>query len=368
MSGLDMLENCTKYSPSQLKAYNLVWSTSGLVMAVLTLGILLVLVVLGTYRTPLQRLFLTLTLFTLLDLVFNSMNIVLQPRFFREGLCQTIGYADVCIFITSMLIVSGIGLYLLYVIYHHIRAKPLPDVNRSKAAALEVAFLLVVIGVPPLALMKNRDKFGISGPLCWIEIVDATCSAVHRKFELKILSIYTAIMTVNVSIFVLLKSISCLLACRQRHVRSHHVRMAKRAALLDFFLLVSFGINVVSLWAHYESLDEKVPFPVLIVMALLVPSSPILIPVGFMLYLNSTKKLKNIKKKLSKLKRRLYARSHKGTEMASAPDGTSPSPNSPACQEPEAPSYTVSREVGYTGAFTTVTSTYGSVDQTTYSE
>lgn len=331
-------------------------------MAVLTLGILITLISMRTYRTPLQRLFLCLTIFTLLDLVFNSANIMLQLEIFHNGFCRVIGYADVCIFITSMLLVSGIGLYLLFMVYYLIQAKPLPDINKLKVAALEIVFLLAVIGIPPVALLKNRDKFGLSGLFCWIEMKVIAGGLVNQKFELNILCIYTAIMTLNVTIFVLLKSISCLLACRQRHVRSHHFHMAKKASLLDMFLITSFVMNVVSLWTHYATIDEKVPFPVIIIVALILPTSPILIPIGFMLYLSSTKKLKNIKKKLSKLKKRLLTRPYKSTEMASAP------PDNPACQEQDAPSYTVSREVVYTGAFTKVSSTYGSVNQTTYSE
>ena len=375
MAGLDQLENCTKFSLSQMKQYNLVWSTSGMAMAVLTLGILVALIFIRTYKTPLQRLFLWLTVFTLFDLSFNSMNIVVQPKLFNKSFCQSIGYADVCIFFTSMLLVSGIALYLLFVIYHLIQARPLPDINRFKLGAMEMVFLLAVIGIPPVALLRSRDNFGVTGPLCWIETVNISdsatdpCSAKNKGFEFKILCLYTAIMTLNVSIFVLLKTISCLLARHQRHVRSHHFHMAKRASLLLMFLIASFVINVVSLWTHYANLDAKAPFPVLIAMALLVPTSSILIPIGFMFYLSSPKKLKlkSIKKKLSKLKRHLSVRSSKITEMASTP-GMQPSPDSPACQVQEDPSYTVSREFGYTGAFTKVSTTYGSIDQTTYSE
>lgn len=372
MAGLDQLENCTKFSFSQMKQYNLVWSISGMTMAVLTLGTLVALIIIRAYRTPLQRLFLWLNVFTLLDLSFNSMNIVLQPQLFNKRFCQAIGYADVCIFITSLLLVTGIALYLLFVIYHLVQGKPLPDINRLKAGTLEVVFLLAVIGIPPVALLRNRDSFGITGPLCWIETVDTSdstnflCSAKNKRFELKILCIYTAIMSLNISIFLLLKTISCLLARHQTHVRSHHLRMAKRASLLVLFLMASFIINVVSLWTHYANLDEKVPFPVLIVVALLVPTSPILIPIGFTFYLSSAKKLKlkNFKKKISELKRHLLS---KTTEMVSA-QGTQLSPDSPACQEQDNPSYTISREVAYTDGFTKVSSTYGSIDQTTYSE
>jgi hypothetical protein len=344
------------YSQSQQDQYNLVWSISAMVMAAVTAGVLLILILVRTFKSPLQRLFLVLTVFTLLGLVFDSLNIVLQSKLHHGGLCQVIGYAEVCIFITSNMLVTGIALYFLIVVYYLIQAKPLPKVNRCMAGSLEIVFLLAVVGVPPVALLRSRGRFNVSRNLCWIDT-----NGLNRDFERKILSTYTAVMSLNVAIFVLMMSVSCLLACRQRHIRSHHIHMVNRAALLNLFLIISFVINVASLWGHYHRIDENLPFWVLIVVALVVPTSPVLIPFGFMFYLSSTKKLRGFRKKLPRLKIRL----RRNTEMGSAPpDRKCPSRQSPR----EPPSYTVSREVEYTGAFTGAPSTYGSTDQTTYSE
>jgi hypothetical protein len=371
---MDQLGNFTKLSLSELERYNLVWSVSAMVTAVVTAGILLMLILINTFKSPLQRMLLSLTVLTLMDLVFNSLNFVLHPKLFHRarGLCQVLGYAEVCVFLTSMGVVSGIALYLHFVMYYIVQAKPLPNIGKLKSGALEITFMLAVVSIPPVVLLRDRDKFGFSGPHCWIKTVNITSKElVNQDFELKILCIYTALMTLNVAIFMLLKFISLLLTCRQRHVRSYHTHMVNKAALLNLCLVISFVMIVISLWGHYRNIVEKVPFWVLIVVGLVVPTSRILIPIGFLLYLSSMKKLKlgRIKSKLKKVKLRLSTRnSSRSTEMGSAPlGGNSPSPHTPDSQE--VPSYTVScREVEYTGAFTGITSTYGSMNRTTYSE
>lgn len=355
----------------ELKAYNLIWSISGLTMAAVTLPVLVALILLKTYTTPLKRMLLALTVFTLLDLINNSLNIILQPKFFKHTVCKAIGYADVCIFITSLLLWSGIGLYLLGIIYYYIQGKPLPKVSKAKAGVVEAIFLLGVIAIPPVVMQKNVHKFGVAGPLCWIQVYEeeednsVSCRRINADFERVILSTYTAIMSINVAIFILLKAISCLLAYRQEHVRSHHMHMVKRASLLLTFLLLSFVINIVSLWSHHKTVDSRIPFAVLVIVAILVPASPIIIPLGFIIYLTSAKtlRIKQFKTAASKWMRRLSHRVRRSVELKD--DATSlPSPGS---QEASS-SNTVSREVGYTGAFTDVSTTYGSIDQTRYSE
>lgn len=366
--GLYLILNCSKANNTihQLKAYNLVWSISGLTMAAVTLAILVALLLARGYRSPLQRLFLYLTVSTLLSLTNNSLNLVLHFDNFNSNVCTAIGYTDVCLFTTSLLLASGIGLYLLFITYYLAQGKPLPKVGKLKQGLFEMVYLLAVVAIPPGAMTKNVDKFGVAGPLCWIQAYSEDCSRIHQEFELQILVTFTAIMAINIAIFVLLKLISCLLACRQEHVRVQHVRMAKRASLLVTCLGISLIINITSLWCHHKRADMETPFPILLVVATLVPSSPVIIPIGFMLYLNSTKKFKTLQSAMRRL-RKHFSLPRGSTELFLAHKEEGVSPRHPGCQE--APSTTVSREVGYTGAFTDVSkSHYGSIDKTRYSE
>ena len=337
-------------------------------MAVVTLVILVGLLIYKTYRTPLQRLFLCLTTFTFLDLTNDFLNIVLQQRCFHEEVCRVVGFIDVCIFITSTLLLLGIGVYLLIVVYYHIQGHPLPKGSGCKRAIVEVGYLLVVVVTPPAVLWKSYSSFGVGGPFCWVERYNSSCNltnSVYRQpVEIKILSTFTVIMAVNTTIFILLKVISCLLACRHKQIRSHHLRIAKRATLLVTILMVYFIINLITLWAHYHTtLEHDAPFPLMIVVAVVLPSSQGLIPIGFLVYMGSRKNLKTtVKDQFTRWKKRLSL-PRRSTELASAPLVT---PSKPGCQD--VPSYTVSREVGYTGAFTAVPSTYGSIDQTRNSE
>ena len=104
--------------------------------------------------------------------------------------------------------------------------------------------------------------------------------------------------------------------------------------------------------------ESSLPFPVLMVMGIIVPISPIFIPLGFTVYLYSMRsvKLQAVRGAAGKLGRRVLRRGRRSKELVLPPEGG------------EGNSHTVSQEVGYTGAFTDVNSTYGSVDKTTYSE
>lgn len=366
MEGLELVSNCSNHSLATLKIYNLVWSISGLVMAVVTLAVLVLLLALKTFSSPLQRLFLYLTTFTLLDLTNNSLNLILQPSLFHQTVCRAVGYADVCIFITSLLLVSGIGLYLLFVIYHRIQGKTLPKISKFKMAVLEISYLLAVVAIPPVALYKKWNLFGISGPLCWIKSYNTnTCAETDASgFELNILATYTTLMSINICIFFILKTISFLVACRYKHMRTHHMHMAKRGSLLILFLMISFVINIAALWGHRGGVDSEIPyFTLLLIVVILVPASPVIIPLGFLIYLNSTKslKLKTIKKAAKNWLRQLSG-GQSGKELLLPHEGSVSSPANAFSAN------TVSREVDYTGAFTDIPSTYGSIDQTRYSE
>lgn len=367
--GLELIQNCSRnnYTMHQLKAYNLVWSISGLTAATATLVILVGLLLGRGYRTPLQRLFLYLTLSTLLGLVNNSLNMVLHFDSFSDSVCTAIGYTDVSLFTTSLLLASGIGLYLLFIIYYQAQGKFVPKIGTFKAAVVEILYVVGVVAIPPGAMTKNVGKFGVAGPVCWIQVYRAEdCIRIHREFELKILLVFTAIMSINIAIFVLLKILSCLLAYRHEHVRAHHIHIAKKASLLVTCLGASFIINITSLWAHHATADSKTPYPVLIAVSLVIPTAPVIIPIGFMLYLQSSKKkLKHLKGAMGRFKKRVSLR--RSRELISPQDKGNVTPHHPGCQEP--PSTTVSRGAVYTDGFTDVTKTqYGSIYKTTCSE
>ena len=376
MEGLELISRCTNItnpknhlSLEELQVYNMTWSISAVVMGIICLIVFTTFLFAKAYRTPLQRLFLCLTFFTFLDEANTSLNMALNwPKLFNEKFCQTIGYVDVSIFITSLVLALGIGLFLLLVTYYHIQGRSLPKIGKLQSAVLEVTFLFLVIAIPPVTLEHKRDLFGVAGPFCWIKLYDGNVSNCEIKnissaFEVRILSTYTAIMAINIAAFSLLITISCLLARRHVNVRLHHVHMAKKGSLLVIFLSLTFVIEIVSYWCHYKMVDSKtpLPFPVLIVMGIIVSISPAFIPLGFTIYLYSvrTVKLKALKDKVCTLGKSLLQRAAKSKELKSPQSQNEGDPSS---------EYTVSRAVGYTGAFTTAPSTYGSIERTTYSE
>lgn len=391
MQGLELVHNCSKANLSldQLKTYNLVWSLSGLSMALVTLLLLVGLILSKSYKSPLQRHFLYLTFFTLLDLTNNSLNLIFWD--FKRYICEAIGFVDVSIFSTSLLLALGIGLYLLFITYYHSQGKAMPRISVSKAAVVELVYLVGVVSVPPAVLSRHVESFGVAGPLCWIRAYAEGCPEMtaNRDLEFKILTTFTTIMAVNVAVFFLLKVILCLLAYRQHQVRAHHVRMARKGSLLVTCLAVTLVINLATLWAHHLGADDnpRTPYAVFILSAILVPSSPVMIPVGIMLYLHSTrKKIRSLRGAAGRLKKRLSSlRRGKSKELLLPGEGKGgggggrreeekqrqyPSRRGYGglVQQPELPSNTVSREWGYTGAFTDISTTHSSTSQTTCSE
>lgn len=381
--GLHLIEKCSNgsYTIYDLRAYNLVWSISSMPMAALTLLILTAFLLDRAYKTPLQRLFLYLTVSTLLSLTNNSLNLVLHSDSFNEHVCRAIGYIDVSLTSISLLLATGLGLYLVLVVSFLIRGRSLPKMHTYIVCGIELAYVSAVVVTPPVLLSSQARKFGVAGVLCWVQTYNQECHRERRGLELQVLLIFTTIMAVNLGLFVLLGVTSGVLASRQESAaRSQHLRLTKRASLLVACLSVSLAINITSLWGHYATADSHTHIAVLIVMALLVPTSPAIIPVGFMFYLNSTKKFSHLKSIAGRLKRLLVrslssrstelippCHEEKDGEKGEGSGGKGVSLARPWVQDP--PSMTVSREVGYTGAFTDITRTsYGSIDQTTYSE
>lgn len=383
LSGLELVEVCSHSNStlqlSDLSSCNLVWGVVGLAMAALTLAVLISLLSFRKYRTPLQRLFIYLTIFTFLGLANDSLNVaLLRLRCFHEEVCRAVGFVDVCVFITSTLLLLGIGLYLLVVVYYHVQGHPLPRASSGcRAGIVELAYLLAVVVVPPVVLLRSYSSFGLGGGgYCWVERYNTSCdqrtdrmddSMYREPVEIKILSTLTVIMTVNVTVFVLLQAISLLLACRRRHqqVRSHHRHIARRASLLLVFLMAYFVVNLATLWAHYHHHPTtEASFPLMVCEVVVLPCSQGLIPIGFLVYhYNYSRKTMTVRDQFSKWKKRLsllLRRRSRSTELASAHLVT---PTRPGCQATA--TCTVSREVGYTtGAFTAVPSVYGSSDQT----
>ncbi len=370
MEGLELFSNCSNgteghFTVQELKKYNLAWSISGLVMAAVTLASFIAFILIKAYRTPLQRLFLSLTFFTILDLTNNSINLVLQRKSFDQKICQAVGYIDVSIFITSLFLTLAIAVYLLAVTYHHIQGKSLPKVSKLKSAIVEVTFLILVVAIPPVALQGDVDKFGVAGPYCWMKVYDGNCEIAEysHHFERKVLTVYTLIMAINISIFTLLIMTSCLLAYRHENVRQHHVHVAKKASLLVFFLSLTFVIDIITYWCHYKMVEteKRLPLTLLIILGTIIPISPVFIPLGFSIYLYSMRsvKLQALKERASKFGKSMLQRARSRELIL---------PQSQSQSKCDA-SHTMSQEVGYTGGFTDAApSTYGSVNQTTCAE
>ena len=257
----------------------------------------------------------------------------------------------------------------------------MPKVNKCKTVAIEVVFLVIVVALPPLVLYNDLENFGISGPICWVNIYekDDSCTLINISLQHSILILYTTVMAINFILFLLLKLISCLIARQYRQVRSHHILMAKRAALLVFFLAAYFVINTGSLWVHHLTSESHIiiPSPILVILNVIVPASPILIPLGFIYYLKSTKRVKTQKTAFNSCLCCCCCRRKHVTELTKPVSVNTGTPVINGSCYQDMPSQTMSREVQYTGGFTDIPSTfvtshsqwgYGAITKTTDTE
>lgn len=299
--GLNLTHHCnSNYSFPELVHFNLGYSITSMLTFILTAAILVSMIFYRAYRTILQRLFIYLTISILVYLVIISLNIQLNPRFFKHTgpiMCKWTGYIGTSAYTCSLLLSFEISVYLLYMMHYQLQEKPLPTPNKHLIISLEVIGVCVAVLLPPALLVIPLEYYGINGAVCWVKVYENTsCHPSSGSLALGkgIFSVYILFTTTNLTTFMVLVCLFCWLSCRSQQSRAHYLSTARRTAVL-FVLLVGYtAIHFLAILIPYFTLSRHLPSNKAgaLVFCILAPASQFIRPLAYMFFLNSIKKFR----------------------------------------------------------------------------
>lgn len=307
----ESLVNCTNFSGEQLQILNLARSLSGIFCLVIVSLILLLLVFYKAYKTTLQRLFLYITMTTVLEEV--AFTLAIEHQFYYPGqghICVFLGFLlEYTVSITNYLILCKI-FFLLYVVCSNLRGNPLKSKNVGKrwwffilfevmCILFSVLFPLTYLYVPFL-----HRTYNLAGGWCWIITIDGKCKNVGLVHQ--IIFGYGIFEGVGL-LSILLTSVFSIIYCRQAYVHKivrhqHLITLRQTLCLLGFLVAsvvaLSFGFAT-RVYTGIVQVEEN--YAMWLMLAITPPIYPAVYPMGFLVYLYTLQKFKKdgIKKALS---------------------------------------------------------------------
>ena len=354
--------NCSNFTSLQFWYLDLARGVSGTASLLICSLILFLLLLHKAYASPLQRFLLYLTLATWLTEVCFTVQIEHLISYSKQRqTCQAIGFLTQLT--TSLFIAFSLELALLLLLQVH-KSLYIGCLNWSPIAkhyriSLEIIAIFLSIGfslavsVVPFA----HGTYGLNGGWCWIQALDSNCQGRGIEDQNILAVIPYAVLGAVIGLCILLTlALFCIAACystNSRHLNCKIIRvnMILLAFYLVFFVVCSVEVSVqlISGYAHlYTS------YSVWLAYAVGLPVAELVLPLGFLLYMYTVKKLtygsfgifKNIFAKYCRKKRHLSTQIKSVNERVQKVTGAASFPSSHPQSYPSETVYSV-----YTGAF-----------------
>ena len=374
--------NCSNATANQLQKANLINTVFTTASLLIQLVLLALLVLYKSWKTTLQRLFLYLTLFTVLNTLIKVCNVELQ---FGTGagnhsldFCAWIGFFTVWTDILIELFSISLIFYLIAVTFQKLKGKQLCSFKKNLCSKrqkilMEVVFTCLLVCLPLILIWWpfKRHLYGKGETICLIKY---NCTHLNgaKITEITITGIETILhSTVIISFVALVLTFSAMLIKLGRS-RAHNCQTMGRA----IFLMVVVGISMVYKicrvivnrivernlkkvdFFNYALIDNSVYALVMV-----------LVPLGFALYLYSPSKLKITSIMEAAKKWPCYC-SKRQPDLLVEQDGPGIHEHSIVRNVPSHTRFTIS----YTGGFTKITQSvkcekspqYGTMNSTVY--
>ena len=289
--------NCSNITEQNLKNLALTRGITGLVCFVLCLITLITELVLACrrrkFRTILHRLFIYLTISTAVYLAVLSLHIEHYFEYpFRHKFCIAIGFLDQYTGSVQLFFTFGITAFLFYKVFTVCQdcIRPLPcEGNRCYSLSLEVIFVIVSFLIPlafdwvPFVL----TPYGETGPWCWIESVVSQCKESKEGFWEQMLLWYIPFGLVALCSFGLILAMVAVFVCmRYREViRIRIDGIIKETCLLLAFLVVFCLLCLIEVVTRLVLYKNESIYTLWLIYAISTPISGVIIPIGFLSYL-----------------------------------------------------------------------------------
>ena len=287
---------CSNFTSLQFWYLDLARGTSGAV-ALLVCSLILFLILLHkAYASLLQRFLLYLTLATWVTEATYTMQIEHLVKYAgQRDFCLTLAFLDQ--FGTSLVIVFSLEITLLLVcrVYEHLflTYNSWPKCCRI---SLEVFAVLVaaVFSIATSVVPFFHGTYGLNGSWCWIIALNSDCK--NKGFwDQNILAVIPyAILGLFIGLCIVFVIILfCISACQSSNSRRLNCKMIRDNLILMAFYLVFFIFCLVEVSVQFVSgiTHSYTEYPVWFAYAVGFPVAELVLPLGFLFYMYTVKKL-----------------------------------------------------------------------------
>ena len=297
MNEPNFLLNCSNFTLQQFQHINLCRSIASAVCLVVITLILLLLIFYKAHTSTLQRLFLYLTIVTVIQEACITMNVEHQFQYNgQETFCEWIGIVSQWTGTMVYLVTLGIIIYLVYKVCEQFKKDSFPRLLRSKyfRVVMECFFVIIVLMIPLTFLWVPyiHHDFGLAGAWCWMRTINDNCTSVGFEDQLiYAYSIYQGVGVFGVIVTIVLSVVFCRLVYKYQERRQLHMITLRRTLILMGFFVASVMVETVGFGLRlYTGVTHKEGSYVWwIVYAAGPPVSQLIFPLGFLFYFYSLK-------------------------------------------------------------------------------
>ena len=354
--------NCSNFTSLQFWYLDLARGVSGTASLLICSLILFLLLLHRAYASPLQRFLLYLTLATwLTEASFTAQIEHLVSYGKQRQICQAIGFLTQLA--TSLFIAFSLELSLLLLLQVHkslhIGCLSWFPLAKCYSISLEVTAIFLAIGfsVAVSVVPFAHGTYGLNGGWCWIQALKSNCQGRGIEDQNILAVIPYAVLGAVIGLCILLTLVLfCIAACYSTNSRRLNCKIIRVNMILLAFYLVFFVVCSVEVSVQLISGDAHLytGYSVWLVYAAGLPVAELVLPLGFLLYMYTIKKLtygsfgifRNTFAKCCRKKRHLSNQIKNVNERSQNVTGAASFPSSHPQSYPSETVYSV-----YTGAF-----------------
>ena len=286
---VSVIPNCNdSLTDVQIQHVRLSVSISSAVCLVIITFIFLLLIFYKAYTTTLQRLFLYLTITTVIQEA--SMTMEFEHQFQYSGQETFCKYIIIISEWTNTMVYGftlGIIVYLLYKFYEQIRRKPFSRQLKSKCfrVSMECLFIFIVLMYPgnfPWVRYSDIEQW------CKNRTIGDNCTTVDSTNQILKYIFHDTVGVFGAVVAIVLSFVFCCLACKHRETRRYLMTTLRRTFIfLGFFIVcVTFETIALTFDSLYTELGGE-SYAWWMVYAAMFPIIQLIIPIGFLFYLYS---------------------------------------------------------------------------------
>ena len=254
---------------------------------------LLLLIFHKAYTSTLQRLFLYLTILTVIQEACATVSYyTIQFEYSEhETFCDVINNVWQWSNTVGYLLTLAMIVFLPYKIYEQFKGDPFPRLSKSKCCriALECLFIFIVL-VLPLTYIYPWAYCEL-GQWCSIDTMDLNCTFVVNAGQNLMLyfNLFDLMGMIGMVFTIVLSVVFCCLACKYRETRQPFLKTLCRTLILLGLFVASTAVTVL---VNILLPTELVVYPsewyiYQLVKAVVLPVFQLTFPVGFLFYLYS---------------------------------------------------------------------------------